>query len=86
MGTVDHPFFGGTDRDRQPRVACRRQESGTKDTGQGEFVKQVLPLDLFPLSPALIDTAAGHNDMHMRMIIKASGLSMQYGRHPHIRT
>ena len=66
MGTVDHPFLGSTDRDRQPCVAHRLQETGTKDTGQGEFVKQVFPLDLFPLSPALIDPAAGHNDVNWK--------------------
>ena len=85
MSAVDHPLTGCAGRDVQSRRVDRRQKTCAKDLGQVFGVKQILPFDLSPLSPAGIDTTAGHDDMQVRVIIKPPALGMQYRRHSHIR-
>ena len=81
MSTVNHPLFGNPHRDREARFIKGLQTACPKHPGQSKLIKEILALELLPLSPTLIDSSAWDNHMAMRMIIQASGMSMKNRRH-----
>ncbi len=59
----------------------RMEKRSAKGASQRFAVKQIIPPQLVPLSPAAMYTAARDDNVDMRVIIESSGVGMQYGTH-----
>jgi len=77
MGTMDDPFGGHGLWGVEPFLVQGLEKSCAKHLGQGEGIEEILCLFLFPLFSFLIDSAPGHDDMDMWVIVQAPVMSME---------
>lgn len=80
---VDDPFFGVTGRQYQFFLCHRLEQFGAKDFGQRLVIEQVAGWVLAaalgaPQAFVRIDGCRGHHQMHMRVVIEATGMGMQH--------
>lgn len=68
------------------RYILRIKKPRAKFFRQGECVKRELTLSFFPLSPSKVDTAIGHHDMHMWVIVLLTRVRVQYRGHADLYT
>jgi hypothetical protein len=79
MLAINNPFPGAFFGHLQPLVNRSFQHLGPEHFGQGFVIEKVFG-GLFPPQPhLLIDARPRHEDMDVRVIIKCSGVGMEYG-------
>lgn len=77
--TLHHPGFGQPFWQPIAGILHGCKETGSKDFRQRQAIEQVLPGTGFPAQARAVQTATGHNDMQVRVVVQFTAVGVQYG-------